>query len=213
MERSGLSGAQPLFVLVVGTPGSGKSFFARQFADSYRFFYVETGRFENIVSTLSSSNKEVIATAKLITDAILDQALRSFKHIILEGPYYSARDREEILSRARKAGFGTLIVWVQTDLETSEYRALNRDRRRVDDKYSLSFSQAEFAQMTRAFQKPNSNKDNLVVVSGKHDFKSQGVIVLKKIAGMYVNGATESVGVTNNSGTTPKRVVTRPVIR
>lgn len=213
MERSGLSGAQPLFVLVVGTPGSGKSFFARQFADSYRFFYVETGRFENIVSTLSSSNKEIIATAKLITDATLDQALRSFKHIILEGPYYSARDREEILSRARKAGFGTLIVWVQTDLETSEYRALNRDRRRIDDKYSLSLSQAEFAQMTRAFQKPNSSKDNLVVVSGKHDFKSQGVIVLKKIASMYVNGATESVGVINTSGSAAKRVVTRPVIR
>lgn len=207
MERSGLSGAQPLFILVVGVPGSGRSFFARQFADSYKFFYVDTGRYESIVSSLGVSNVEVHSAVAQITDANLDQALRSFKHIIMEGPYYSAKDRDEILNRAQKAGFGTLIVWVQTDIETSECRALNRDRRRIDDKYSLSLSEAEFKIAVKSFQNPNPNKENVVVVSGKHDFKSQGVIVLKKIAGMYVNGATHAQDVDN-----PPRT-TRPILR
>lgn len=210
MKRSGLSGAQPLFILVVGVPGSGRSFFARQFADSYKFFYVDTGRYESIVSSLGVSNVEVHSAVAQITDANLDQALRSFKHIIMEGPYYSAKDRDEILNRAQKAGFGTLIVWVQTDLETSEYRVLNRDRRRVDDKYSLSLSRVEFKAAVKSFQNPNLNKENVVVVSGKHDFKSQGVIVLKKIAGMYVNGATNSQEVENTQK--PSRP-SRPIIR
>lgn len=213
MERSGLSGAQPLFVLVVGIPGSGKSFFARQFSDNYRFFYVETGRYENIISNIGGDNKKVISAAKQITEATLDQALRSFKHIILEGHYYSSKERDGVLNMAKKAGFGTLIVWVQTDIETSGYRALNRDRRRLDDKNSLSLSETEFKTIAKSFQNPNPKKENIVVVSGKHDFKSQGVIVLKKIAGMYVNGAVDTNTNPNpNPQVQPPRV-TRPVIR
>ena len=207
MERSGLNGTQPLFILVVGVPGSGRSFFARQFADSYKFFYVDTGRYESSLLSLSDSNSDIVPVAAQITEAVLDQAVRSFKHIILEGPYYSVKEREEVLSLAQKAGFGTLIVWVQTDLETAEYRALNKDRRRIDDKYSLSLSELEFKTAVKAFQNPNPSKENVVVVSGKHDFKSQGVIVLKKIAGMYVNGATNS-----QEAVSPSRT-TRPVIR
>ena len=207
MERSGLNGTQPLFILVVGVPGSGRSFFARQFADSYKFFYVDTGRYESSLLSLSDSNSDIVPVAAQITEAVLDQAVRSFKHIILEGPYYSVKEREEVLSLAQKAGFGTLIVWVQTDLETAEYRALNKDRRRIDDKYSLSLSEFEFKTAVKAFQNPNLSKENVVVVSGKHDFKSQGVIVLKKIAGMYVNGAT------NSQEAVSSPITTRPVIR
>lgn len=214
MEKAGLSGMQPLLVLVVGTPGSGKSFFARQFADSYRFFYVDVGRYEGQLEGVKSSNKEVTRLAKKMADSTYEQALKSFKHIILEGPFYSIKEREEVLSRAKKAGFGTLIVWVQTDSETAGARALNRDRRRIDDKNSLNLSRAELDSLSKSFQKLDSKKENFVVISGKHDFKSQGVIVLKKIAGMYVSGTQPTDG--ENTSVEPAAkpsVPIRPVIR
>jgi len=209
MERAGLAGMQPLLLLVVGTPGSGKSFFARQFADSYRFFYIDVGRYEGELEGLKSSNQEVTNLAKKIASGTFEHALKSFKHIILEGPFNSAREREEIVSRAAKAGFGTLVVWVQTDIETSADRALNRDRRRADDRSALSLSQTEFDKLVKTFQKPNPKKDIFVVISGKHDFKSQGVIVLKKIAAMYVNGAQNSTDKPVKPSTPP----IRPIIR
>jgi predicted kinase len=192
MESSGLSASQPLLVLVIGTPGSGKSFFSRQFAESYRFFYIDVGRYESELESLGKSNKEITSVAKKLATATFDQALKSFKHIIFEGSFNSTREREAVLNKAKKAGFGTLVVWVQTDLETSEMRAMNRDRRRADDKNSLALSIEEFKGAITTFEKPNPTKEASVVVSGKHDFKSQSVIILKKIAAMYVKGVQEA---------------------
>jgi dephospho-CoA kinase len=46
-NSGGLNIDKPLLILVVGNPGSGKSFFARQFSESYKFFYIDTGRYES----------------------------------------------------------------------------------------------------------------------------------------------------------------------
>lgn len=188
METSGLSAAQPLLVLVVGLPGSGKSFFARQFSENYKFFYIDTGRYESELETLGSSSEEISTVVAKLVNATFEQALKSFKHIVLEGPFNSERQRADVLSKAKKAGFGTLVVWVQTDEETAEYRALNRDRRRADDKFSVQLSDGQFLKIKKSFQRPDPKKGALVVISGKHNFTSQGVAVLKKIASMYVEG-------------------------
>jgi predicted kinase len=192
MESFGLSASQPLLILVVGIPGSGKSFFARQFAENYRFFCIDTGRYESELAGLHSSNQEIMLTAKKLANATFEEALKTFKHIVLEGSFNSLKEREAISNKARKAGFGVLVVWVQTDLETAEQRATNRDRRRADDKFSLSLSSEEFSSLCKSFEKPVAKNEVFVVVSGKHDFKGQAVIVLKKIAGMYVKNISES---------------------
>jgi predicted kinase len=208
METSGLSASQPLLILVVGIPGSGKSFFARQFAEKYKFFCIDTGRYESELAGLHSSNKDVMLIAKKLANATFEEALKSFKHIVLEGSFNTKREREVIVNKAKKAGFEALVVWTQTDLETAEMRATNRDRRRADDKFSLSLSPQEFGSLCRSFEKPVSAKENFVVVSGKHDFKSQSVIVLKKIAGMYVGNMNGGSGTkTGGIGSS------RPIIR
>jgi predicted kinase len=203
LSSATLSASQPLLILVVGTPGSGKSFFARQFAEDYRFFYIDTGRYESELEGLGASNQEVTKLAKNLATATYEQALKSFKHIVFEGPFNSGREREMVIGKAKKAGFGVLTVWVQTDLETAQERSLNRDRRRQDDKYSLNLTKEEFENLSRAFEKPNPAKEICVVVSGKHDFKSQSVIILKKIAGLYVKSFTEGTSRTANLPDSP----------
>jgi hypothetical protein len=66
---------------------------------------------------------------------------------------------------------------------------MNRDRRRADDKNSLNLSEDEFSSMLSSFEKPVATKENSIVVSGKHDFKSQSVMVLRKIANIYMKEA------------------------
>lgn len=186
METPSLGALKPLLILVIGLPGSGKSFFARQFSEEYKFFYIDNGRYEGELEGLGLDSKKSSTLAGNLANATFEEALKSFKHIVWEGPFNSVRERETIFKKAKGAGFETLLVWVQTDTETAAERALNRDRRRQDDKNSLSLSDAEFKEQMVSFQKPDPAKEPLVVVSGKHDFKSQGLIVLKKIASMYV---------------------------
>ena len=207
METSGLSAAQPLLILVVGIPSSGKTFFARQFSDTYKFFYIDNGRNEVELEALSNSFDDISIVANKITNNTLEQALKCYKHVMLEGSYYSLKERREIISKAKKAGFGTLIVWVQTDEATAEHRALNRDRRRADDKYSLQINKEQFDNLNKSFQKLDPKNESFVVVSGKHDFKSQSVILLKKIASMYVN----NLNISGNSQTSPP--TTKTILR
>lgn len=186
-----ISAGQPLLILVVGLPGSGKSFFARQFAENYKFFYVDTGRYEAEMENLGSSRSDIASIAKKLAMVNFEQALKSFKHIIFEGNLNTAKEREVIAEKAKKAGFGVLTVWVQTDEGTSVERAVNRDRRRADDKNSPTLSQEEVDQLVAKFEKPSPKNELFVVVSGKHDFKSQSVIVLKKIATLYMQKVTQ----------------------
>ncbi len=186
MDTPSLGALRPLLILVIGLPGSGKSFFARQFAEEYKFFYIDSGRYESELEDLGLESKKITDLARNLANATFDEALKSFKHIVWEGPFNTSRERETILKKASGAGFETLIVWVQTDAETAADRAVNRDRRRQDDKNSISISEDEFRAQMSSFQKPNPAKEPLVVVSGKHDFKGQGLIVLKKIAAVYV---------------------------
>lgn len=211
MEASGLSAAQPLLILVVGIPGSGKSFFGRQFSENYKFFYIDSGRYKSELEVLNSASQEDINTvANKLVNATYEQALKCFKHIVIEGQFNTAKEREEVLSKARKAGFGTLIVWVQTDEDSARSRALNRDRRRADDKYSVQINQDEFDDLVKVFQIPNPKKETFVVVSGKHDFKSQSVIVLKKIASMYVKGMNS---VNQDESSSPATITARRILR
>ncbi len=186
MDSSTLGALKPLLVLVIGLPGSGKSFFARQFAEHYKFFYIDSGRYEGELEDLGLEKKVIANLAKKLAVATFGEALKSFKHIVLEGSFSSAREREALLRKAQQAGFEALVVWVQTDTETAAERALKRDRRRQDDKNSMSIDDQEFKAQMMSFEKPNPAKEPTVVVSGKHDFRSQDLIVLKKIAAVYV---------------------------
>lgn len=211
MEAAQLTSLQPLLLLVVGVPGSGKSYFARQFAESYKFFYINAGRYSVEIEASLGSTKEAERLGKNLALATFGQTLGSFKHVVLEGPFDMARERESIINTAKKAGFKVLTVWVQTDEETCYGRAMNRDRRRADDRSSLNLTRDEMDEAVGRFQKPNPSKENTVVISGKHGFKSQGVSVLKKIAGMYVPKPSVEGSVQSNVQSSPARPATKKI--
>ncbi|HRV76338.1 MAG TPA: hypothetical protein P5247_03080, partial [Candidatus Saccharimonadales bacterium] len=86
-------------------------------------------------------------------------------------------------------------------------RATNRDKRRLDDRGSVQLTEDEFTEQSKNFKKPDLKNESFVVISGKHDFKSQSVIVLKKIASMYMNNLN------NNSSSSSSISSTRTVLR
>lgn len=174
----------PLLIITMGYPGSGKSFFARQFAEAYNLPRVSEDRirfelFENPLFNLDEAD-----IIQRISSYMTEQLMQTKQTIVCEGSFLSIAERKNMEELARSNGYRMLVVWLQTDLETSAQRAANRDRRNPDSKYAFAIDQQTFNDIKMTLQRP-TEKETVVVISGKHANKSQCLTVLRKIAAIY----------------------------
>ena len=178
MESLNLS--NPLVMVVIGLPGSGKSFFAGAFAQTFGAALVSRDKIRwTLFAHHTYSDNENTMTDQ-VSDLLITELFRTRKTFVLDGGYDTRVARAELAAEARKAGFKVLTIIVQTDEPTSQRRAANRDARRSGDKYKQSLSAEEFAAQVKAHQPPVIDK-NTVVISGKHTYQTQVRTVLKKI--------------------------------
>ncbi len=194
----------PLLLVTMGYPGSGKTFFARQFSDLHTIARISEDnlRFELFENPLFNEDEADIL--KRIMHYSLDQLMRTGKTIMCEGTFLQTAQRKEIYELAAKNGYRTLVVWLQTDLETAATRAKNRDRRNLDSKYSFSVDAQTFQEIRSQLERP-SEKEQFVVISGKHAFKGQCLTVLRKIASMYTESLSKGDFSTENPLAQPVR--------
>jgi len=202
----------PLLIVTMGFPGSGKTFFARQFAELHALPRVSEDvlRFELFEQPLFNGDEADIIERMLHYN--LDQLMKTERTIICEGGFLRTDERKRLYELAAQNGYRTLVVWLQTDLETSIMRAANRDRRNPDSKYSFPVDKQAFAKIRSKLQRP-SEKEQVVVISGKHAFKGQCLTVLRKIAGMYSDSISRGDYSTSNplaSSKTPRGVRQQP---
>lgn len=187
----------PLLIVTMGLPGSGKTFFARQFADLHKLPRLSEDVFRFELFENPQFNHDEAEIIERIMHYSLDQLMQTEQTIICEGGFLSAAQRKQIYEIATKNGYRTLVVWLQTDLETSVSRAKSRDRRSIDNKYSFAIDKQTFAAIKNSLDKP-SEKEPVVVISGKHAFKNQCLTVLRKIAGMYSESISQGDFGTSN---------------
>lgn len=180
----------PLLIITMGYPGSGKSYFVRQFAELYGLARVSEDRIRyELFETPTFSDDEFDIIGR-VEQYMLEQIMRTERTIICEGIFMKTVERKQLLELARSNGYRTLTVWLQTDVETSIQRSSTRDRRNPDSKYTFAVDTATFNRMKNNLQKPGE-REPAVVVSGKHAFKSQCLTVLRKIAAMYSDSVSK----------------------
>lgn len=151
--------SRPHAIMMVGLPGSGKSFFASQFAKTFSAPYIDA-------LTLTSYAKDVPSAMKIIT-TFASQIVLTGKTFIYEGDTDSRALRTEFAEFARKHGYQPLIVWVQVDEKTAKDRTLKAGK----------MDAATFAEVIRGFSAPHATEKPLVI-SGKHTYASQTKVVL-----------------------------------
>ena len=175
-----LSLSRPLILMVIGVPGSGKSFFARQFSTTFStpivsYDYIRSRLFE----TPSYDNKEEALVYSLAGQQITE-LLKTEKTFIVDGGLNDKNDRASLAKLAHKAGFGTLAIWVQTDEPASKMRSTRRNAKRSGDELNASLSSEQFAILARELTPPAA-QEPFIVISGKHTFATQAKVVLKKL--------------------------------
>ncbi|MCL2038239.1 ATP-binding protein [Candidatus Saccharibacteria bacterium] len=201
MESLNLS--NPLVIVVAGPPGSGKSFFATQFAQTFGAALVSRDKVRWTLFAHHTYSDNENTMVEQVADLIVTELFRTGKTFVLDGGYDTRTARAELTAEAKKAGFKILTIVVQTDGPTSQTRATKRDARRSGDKYKQSLSAEEFDAQVKAYQPPIVDK-NTVVISGKHTYQTQARTVLKKII--------ETQGVKRSATPTAEAPGTRPPI-
>src|ERR1700694_5222306 len=113
---------QPLVIMVIGNPGAGKSFFAKQFAEMFGAPIVSLNQIQDTLDVENPYKTEVQAVINKIAGIQIDELLKTSKSILLDGGCNTKTERLRLTRSAKKAGYDTLIVWVQTDEITCKQR-------------------------------------------------------------------------------------------
>lgn len=179
MEALTLS--SPMIITVVGLPGSGKSFFASQFANTFGSAIVSNDRIRWTLfseQTYSDSENSIVDQ---VSDIMIEELLRTKKTFVIDGGYNLSAKRRALRTLAARHGFRMLTIIVQTDEPTTRRRALRRNPDNAGDIYKQSISADMFEQAKRQYQEPSAESDDVVIISGKHTYNTQAKSVLKRM--------------------------------
>lgn len=167
----------PHLIIMIGIPGSGKSYFANNFAKTFNAPLVS---YENIITHFNQSSNEYSKTldeavVKVMQELVIEIS-KTKRTIIFDSQLQTGPVVDNIVKIAKQIHYEPLFIWVQTDLETS--------RKRVNKKTSKTTQPANdfFDKLVNKFNLVDRYKKNLVVISGKHTYNSQLKIVLNYLS-------------------------------
>lgn len=172
--------ARPQMLLIVGSPGAGKSFFARQFSETFDVpvVAVDRIRYELFAEPTFSNDENTLVNR--MAGYFSDELLKTKRSFVADGGCNARADRVRLSQQAKQAGYDVNVIWVQTDLATCKARALKRNpKRSEDDKYTPPVDDQTFDTMVRRFTEPS--RENHIVISGKHTYSTQAKMVLRKL--------------------------------
>jgi predicted kinase len=172
--------SKPTVFITYGYPGSGKTYFARQFAEDSMLAYINSELLRHEFIDNMTYDKQENDTINHLSSFMLENFLKAGVSVVYDCNNSRLSSRKMIVAIANRFKAETLIVWPQIDLETSFDRVNNRDARKTDDKYAEPLDRTSFEDRVNKMQNPTDRED-FVVISGKHSFKGQKQAVYKKL--------------------------------
>jgi predicted kinase len=163
-----LSLSQPHLIIMVGVPGSGKTFFAEKFADTFHAPYVSHEKLLTLIGDPTVYIDDLFYHQ-------LGELLKTRQSILLEGVAETRAQRLELARLARSAGYETILIWVQTEPATA------KSRYQREKKLNRATSPEEYDKLVQRFAQPTAI-EKPVVISGKHTYATQAKIILKKLS-------------------------------
>lgn len=153
----------PHAIVVIGIQGSGKTFFAEKFAETFDAPFIEQAE-------LAALAIDDSATEKLV-DIMLEEVIKTKRSIVMEIDANTRARRSELTRQLKGVGYKTMFVWVQVDVDSAFSRS-----------HKLSGVDADQHRKNVASFTAPRESENYLVISGKHTYASQARIVLKKLA-------------------------------
>jgi len=164
----------PHLIIMTGIPGSGKTFFAERFAETFKAPFVSFERIQKEMFPKPTYSPEEQAKVNVLVEYMLEELFKSNQTIIYEGPTHTKASRLTIARYAIDHKYSPLLVWVQTESATSKTRATKK----VRDVQSMTAER--FDLIISKYHAPGDT-ERPVVISGKHTYASQLKIILSRL--------------------------------
>lgn len=165
----------PHVIVMVGIPGSGKSFFAEHFAETFSAPLVSSMAVRRMLVQTPTFSVSEQAAVRRISSHLFDELLKTGQTIVLDAPSDTRTDRMEMTKKAKAAGYEVLFVWVQTESAAAKARATKTSKDR-----SVALTEEQYDSFVKHFTIP-SVTEKAIVISGKHTYASQLKIVLSRL--------------------------------
>jgi len=179
--------AKPLFLMLYGFPGAGKTYYARQLCEQLQAAHVQGDRIRAELFEKPRYDNQENAIVTQLMNYMAGEFLNAGLSVVYDVNALRASQRHQLRDMARKAHATPVLVWLQIDMESAFTRSLKRDRRRVDDRYAMPLDRSTFDTIAGHMQNP-TNTEEYVVVSGKHLFSTQLSATMKRLRELNLIG-------------------------
>ena len=184
--------AKPVLIMLYGFPGSGKTYFSRQFCQEIHAAHLEEDRIRfELFENPRYSRQENYALGRIM-DYMTGEFLNAGISVVYDNNAMRTTQRRTLREVARKNKAETLLIWFQLDADTAYIRNAKRDRRQLDDRFAAGYDVEQFKELAAHMQQPEPTED-FVVVSGKHTYISQRSGVIKKLSDVNVIKPSEAM--------------------
>jgi predicted kinase len=166
--------------MLYGFPGSGKTYFARQLADSLKGVHLQSDKVRNELFEDPRYDKQETEIVSHLMLYMAEEFLRAGLSVVYDADCSRAKDRRDIREVANSTKALPMLVWLQIDIESAFSRVVKRDKRKTDDKYAKPMDRTSFEELINKMQNPTQSEE-YVVISGKHHYQTQQNAVTKRL--------------------------------
>lgn len=184
---------KPLFIMLYGYPGSGKTHVARQLSETLHAAHLHADKIRGELFTKPRYDKEENQIIEHLMLYMTEEFLRAGMSVVFDANVNKLGERRELRNMARRVKATTLLIWLQIDAESAFARLNRRDRRKTDDKYAVQYDRKAFDAVLASMHNPKD--EDYIVISGKHTYNTQRSAIIKKL---YEMGAININTTTNN---------------
>ena len=177
---SKLTPTKPFLFMLYGFPGSGKTYFARQFCEQIKAAHVQADRIRSELFEEPRYDKQENLVVLQIVNYMVEEFLKAGVSVVYDMNAMRLAQRRVLRESARRAGADSVLLWQQIDPESAMARAMKRDRRKADDHYAMAPDYTTFQKIAGGMQNPLAGED-YIVTSGKHVFNTQFNAVLRHL--------------------------------
>lgn len=178
---------KPILLCLYGFPGSGKSYVARNLAESVQMAHVSSDRIRSELFQQPRFDAQENSIVFHLMSYMTSEFLNAGVGVIFDVNAARIGQRRALRELARRHNADYLLVWLQTDEQSAFARTQQRDRRTTDDRYAQSQTKESFDKEAAAMQNPQD--EPYMVISGKHSFGTQKNAIINKLYQMRVIGS------------------------
>jgi len=182
---------KPIILLLYGYPGSGKTYFARQFCENVQAAHIQADRIRGELFEDPRYDKQENTIVSQLMNYMVEEFLSAGLSVVYDINAIKSGQRRALRDMARKYHVAALTLWFQMDVDSAFSRNQTRDRRRADDKYAAQWDRTTFESYIENMQNPTNIEDYLVI-SGKHVYNMQQSAVIAKLRSMGVVDSLEA---------------------